>query len=111
MSNMETMHTQIVAGPVEFNSPTNYTIIDKQADTVLQNIHIQKGPVKEEGLNGIFIEDMLLICINQLEYFERSSYACQENVDTLRHLRNALYSTRARQYERLLRGVQGRNLK
>ncbi|NHI48055.1 hypothetical protein FDE94_09260 [Clostridium botulinum] len=108
---METLHTKVVPGDIEFNSPTSYKIIHKETDKVTQNINIQKGPVKENGLNGIFIEDLILICINQLEHFQASEFKCRENESTLRHLYDALATTRSRQYERQLRNVQGKNLK
>lgn len=111
MKNLETMNTIIDRGAVKFNSPTSYLIKGKATNEVISEIKIQKGPVKEEGLNGIFIEDLLLICIDQLEHFQNSEYACEENERTLHHLRCALDTTRARQYERLMRGVQGRMIK
>lgn len=108
---MSTLHTYIRRGEVEYNSPSYYEIKNKETDGVIQPIKIQKGAVKDCGLNGIFIEDLILICIDQLEHFQNSEFACEENEDTLRHLRDALYSTRSRQYSRSLRGVQGRNRK
>lgn len=106
-TNLDTLHTYIKRGEVKYNSPTYYKIKNRDTDDVIQSIKIQKGAVKECGLNGIFIEDLILICIDQLEHFQNSNFACKENEDTLRHLRDALHSTRSRQYERSLRGVQG----
>lgn len=109
MKKLETMNTIIDRGAVKFNSPISYSIKGKVTNEVISEIKIQKGPVKEEeGLNGIFIEDLLLICIDQLEHFQISEYACEENERTLHHLKCALDTTRARQYERLMRGVQGK---
>lgn len=108
---MQTLHTKINRGPIEFNAPNSYEIEHKASGATTSIIKFQKGPVKEEGLNGIFIEDLLLIIKDQLEHFQASEFACQENEDTLMHVRNALATTRARQYERSLRGVQGFNKK
>ncbi|WP_049753989.1 hypothetical protein [Anoxybacillus flavithermus] len=105
---METLHTRINRGKIEFNSPVSYEIEHKATGSIAAVIKFQKGLVQEEGLNGIFIEDLLLICIDQLEHFQNSEFKCKENEDTLRHLRDALHSTRSRQYERSLRGVQGK---
>lgn len=110
MKKLETKYTNIERGKVEYNSPIEYNIYHKNINKLVQNIKIQKGAVLDSGLNGIFIEDLLLICIDQLEHFQNSDFACQENEDTLRHLRDALHSTRSRQYERSLRNVQGRNI-
>ena len=108
---METLHTRILRGAVEFKSPTTYDIVHKATGQVVNTIDFQKGPVREHGLNGLFIEDLLLIVKDQLEHFQASDFACVENEDTLFHVRNALHSTRSRQYERSLRGVQGHNKK
>jgi hypothetical protein len=111
MKEMITLNTKIERGAVIFNSPTNYDIVERRTGDGITNIRFQKGPVKEDGLNGIFIEDLLLIVKDQLEHFQASEFACEENEDTLRHVRNALHVTRSRQYERTLRNVQGLNLK
>ena len=105
---METSHTKIVKGTVKFNSPISYSIHHKNTGKEVLRIPVQKGPVQEQGLNGIFLEDLILVCIDQLEHFQRSPFQCIENEDTLRHLRDALHSTRSRQYERSLRGIQGK---
>jgi hypothetical protein len=106
-----TLHTKINRGPIEFNAPNSYEIEHRATGATAAIIKFQKGPVQDEGLNGIFMEDLLLICIDQLEHFQNSEFACAENEDTLRHVRDALHSTRSRQYDRSLRGVQGRNQK
>lgn len=108
---METINTRIVSGKVEFNSPTEYDIKDTNSGAYIQNIKIQKGPVKDKGLNGIFTEDLILICIDQLEHFQASDFSCDSNAATLRHLNDALATTRSRQYERLIRNVQGKYIK
>lgn len=108
---LETLHTEIQRGEVQFNAPVSYDIVHKTTGQTVNTIKFQKGPVQEEGLNGVFLEDLLLIVIDQLEHFQNSEFACVENEDTLRHLRDALHSTRSRQYERSLRNVQGKNIK
>ena len=105
---MYTLHTRISRGKIQYNAPVQYDIYHKATNKLVNTIKFQKGPVQDEGLNGIFLEDLLLICIDQLEHFQNSEFACQENEDTLRHLRDALHSTRSRQYERSLRKVQGK---
>ena len=74
-------------------------------------IKIQKGAILDCGLNGVQMEELIQICVDQLEHFQSSSFKCRENEDTLRHLYDALHSIRSRQYDRSLRGVQGRNRK
>lgn len=108
---LKTLHTDITRMHLKYNAPIGYLIKHRESNKIAGEINFQKGAVQDGGLNGIFIEDLLLICIDQLEHFQNSDFACQENEDALRHLRDALASTRARQYERSLRGVQGKNLK
>lgn len=108
---LETKWTKIKRGEIQFNSPCSYEVIHKTTGKVAQKISIQKGPVQDAGLNGIFIEDLILICIDQLKYFQRSDFRCEENEAALRHLKDALATIRARQYERQLRGVQGKYIK
>lgn len=107
LRNLQTMHTHIQRGEVEFNAPMEYTVCHTQSGKIAGEIKFQKGPVQEAGLNGVFLEDLLLISIDQLEHFQNSEFACEENEDTLLHLRAALASTRARQYDRMIRNVQG----
>lgn len=109
LRNLQTLHTHILRGEVEFNAPMSYDIVHSATDKVVNTINFQKGPVQEVGLNGVFLEDLLLIAIDQIEHFQNSDFACEENDDTLRSLRAALATTRARQYERQLRGVQGKH--
>lgn len=71
---METLHTKINRGPIQFNAPSGYEIEHKRTGTTAAMIKFQKGPVKEEGLNGVFIEDLLLIVKDQLEHFQRGEY-------------------------------------
>lgn len=111
LRNLQTMHTHIQRGPVEFNAPMSYQVIHSESGKLAGEIKFQKGPVQEVGLNGIFLEDILLISIDQLEHFQNSDFACQENEDILLNLRAALASTRARQYDRQIRNVQGKYLK
>ena len=108
MKKMETMNTVIQRGTVAFNSPTKYNIISKEDNEIITSIHIKKGQLKEYGVNGVFVEDLILMCIDQLEHFQNSEFACEENARTLHHLKCALDTTRARQYDRMIRDVQGK---
>lgn len=110
MRNLETLYTKLERGEVKYNSPASYLIKDKGTNNVLAKLKFQKGEINNV-LNGILLEDLILICIDQLEHFQNGKFACRENADTLTHLINALNSTRARQYERMLRGVQGTHQK
>ena len=105
---MQTQNTYIQGHEFKNYSPAMYEIVSKSTGQTIQTINIQKGNPMEQA-NGVVIEELILICLDQIEHFQSSEIKCVENEDTLRHLRDALASTRARQYERTLRNVQGTN--
>jgi hypothetical protein len=74
-------------------------------------IRFQKGPVKEAGKNGIFIEDLLHICAHRLECFQAGEFACDENEGALTAIRGALKWLNWRTKDRQTRGVEGRTEK
>ena len=89
-----------------FNSPHNYIINNIEGD-LLCGIHFQEGPIKESGLNGIFLEDLIAICINRLENFQNSEFRTRENDVVITKLEESLMWLRKRTLNRQKRGVQG----
>lgn len=79
-----------------FKAPCNYIIRNSNNNDILTAIHFQEGPLKENSLNGIFMEDLINICINRLENFQNSEYKCQENENALNSLRDSLKYLRER---------------
>jgi hypothetical protein len=67
-------NTYIECGEVNYNSPHDYIVKNVHNDNELCKIHFQEGPVKEAELNGIFMEDLIAICINRLENFQNSDF-------------------------------------
>ena len=53
-------------------------------------MEFQRGAIKEHGVNGIQIEDLLHICKHRLECFQSSEFACRENKEALEHINIAL---------------------
>ena len=74
---------------------------------IFAEIKFQKGPVKEEGKNGIFIEDLLHICQHRLQCFQGGDFACEENARALAGIEEALYWLNKRTVGRQTRGVEG----
>ena len=72
-------------------------------------IVFQKGPVKEAGVNGCFMEDLIAICIDRLEAFQAGDFKCVENATALEGLKSALYFFDMRTNNRQQRGVEGRS--
>lgn len=106
--------TDIFEDNFVFNAPHTYTILkndpNNEIKEVLQKIHFQEGPTKENELNGIFIEDLIYICINRLEYFQTSNFKCHENVCAITKLEEALMWLRKRTEGRKKRGIFGTNI-
>lgn len=67
----------------------------------------QRGGLNEAGRNGAFLVEVLESCYNQLNYFQNSKYACEENVEALEHLRNCITSLEKRRSRRNQEGVLG----
>jgi hypothetical protein len=78
---------------------------------VYQNISFQNGPIKEFGVNGISNEALLAIIIDRLRGFQSGEYTCEDNKESLLHAESCLEWLQKRTKDRILRGVEGQNLK
>lgn len=101
-------HTYIVHDEIQYNAPKNYLIKDKKNDDLLCGIHFQTGPVNEAKLNGVFLPDVIAICIDVLENFQKSEFKCNENDTAIDGLKAAITALRARTNNRKERGVHGK---
>lgn len=72
--------------------------------------HFQDGPIGEVGVNGVTIEALLAMYIDQLQGFQAGEFACEDNKDALRSLRCAMADLHARTEDRIKRGVEGRSV-
>lgn len=57
--------------------------------------------------NGAFIEDVVAVCINRMEFYQGGKFACEENAVALNHLKGALKMLNKRTANRKGRGVEG----
>lgn len=73
---------------------------------VFSEIDFQDGAVKENGVNGITSEALLVILIHRTEALN-NRFPCQENEDALAGLRGALTAFESRTKDRINRGVEG----
>ena len=71
------------------------------------DIKFQLGPVKEVGINGCQIDDVLDVLIKRLGGFERGPFACEYNKQTLAALQQAKYWSTRRTAARTERNVEG----
>jgi len=101
-------HTYIVHDEIVNNAPHNYLIRNKDNHDILAGIHFQCGHVNEVDLNGIFLPDMIAVCINMIEHFQNSDFKCKENDIAIDGLKAAITALRARTNSRKERGVHGK---
>ena len=75
------------------------------------NVQWQDGPLRVDGVerprNGAFVEEVIAIAADRLEYYQESQFCCIENAVALGHLRAALEILECRTQLRELRGVEG----
>jgi hypothetical protein len=83
----------------------------KDGVTVSCLIQFQNGPIKEHGVNGISGEVLLAVVRDRLECFQRGPFACDTNQQALDHVVAAMESLHSRTKERVVRGVEGTNVK
>jgi hypothetical protein len=74
-------------------------------------IAFQNGPIRENGINGVTQEALLAIVIDRLECFQAGPFSNINNETALELTRSALKSLQVRTRERILRGVEGLNVK
>ena len=67
---------------------------------------IQEGPVKENGLNGCQVDDVIEIAQCMVDGLNRV-FSCPENEECIAYLRAARDSLKARTRDRETRGVEG----
>lgn len=71
-------------------------------------INFQKGPINENGVNGVTQEALLAIVIDRLRAFQAGPFACRENALALTKIEEAQHWLLHRTRERMARGVEGK---
>lgn len=69
---------------------------------------IQDGPIKECGVNGLQITDVLTFCLETYKSLNRA-FPCRENSLTITKIEEAILWQAARTKDRERRGVEGVN--
>lgn len=72
-------------------------------------VKFQKGPIKENGINGCHQEDLLAIVIDRLRSFQAGEFSCRENALAITKCEEALHWLNHRTADRIKRGVEGTN--
>jgi len=95
----------------KFNAPTHFKIFANEGSpTLLTEIDMQEGSIKENGVNGCHNEDLIAIVLTRLEAFQTSEFKCRENACAITKLEEALMWLRKRTVGREYRGVEGTHI-
>lgn len=86
--------------------PHNFIYLRKDKNSI--SFTLQNGPIKEVGVNGCQIEDMIETCRLILLGFNKE-YNCKENEQAMLCLTDALMHLTKRKLDREERGVEGHN--
>ena len=104
-------HTKVMKETeYEYNAPHLYTINKVENNEEICRIDFQKGPIKDCGINGTSIEDLVAICIDRLQHFQNSKFYCKENQMALNRLEETLMWLRKRTSDREAKGIEGTNI-
>lgn len=105
-------YTRVVAADEkEFNANHFYTVETVSTPTsIVGQIQFQKGPIKENGVNGVMNEDLIAMVIDRLQSFQDSEYKCRENAIAITKLEEALLWLGKRTADRNRRGVEGTSM-
>lgn len=75
------------------NAPQHFTVRNIENNNVVGEVVFKDESLKK--INGLADEELILIVIARLRYFQRSKYACTENESAICSLTSALYALKA----------------
>ena len=84
-----------------------YEIVGAAAPMANILVKFQTGPYQEAGLNGTFVEDLLVIARDRLEEYQAGPFPHRDNAAALAEIEWALFFLNKRTKDRLARGVEG----
>lgn len=90
----------------EYIQETGWPQVHGQTSTV--TFTVQSGPIKEFGVNGCQIDDVIAWAKEKIEVFQQA-FPCRENAIVLTKLDEALLWLMKRKMDREKRGVEGQN--
>lgn len=91
----------------KFNAPHHFEVANIETLEVVGRVDFQEGPIKENGINGVCNEDLILMVLTRLNSFQESEYRCRENAVAITKLEESLMWLRKRTMDREARGVEG----
>lgn len=101
-----------------FNANHRYIITDSDDNIKSEvgartyaDIYFQKGPVKENGVNGCCNVDLIAIVLDFLYNVNQGDFKCRENSIAITKLEEAMMWLNKRTADRKARGVEGTSQK
>jgi hypothetical protein len=87
-----------------------YTIMDESTNRFLAVLEFQNGPIAANGVNGITNESLLAILIHRTKILNEK-FQCSENDRAIQHMEEALANLEVRTARRIVRNVEGLDVK
>ena len=112
-------YTEVYAtDDVAFNANHEYIVVVAPAegeeiglDNPYAKVNFQKGPIKENGVNGCHNEDLIAIVLDRLYSLNQGDFKCRENSIAITKLEEAMMWLNRRALDRRSRGVEGTSQK
>ena len=112
-------YTEVYAtDDVAFNANHEYIVVAAPAegkeiglDNPYAKVNFQKGPIKENGVNGCHNEDLIAIVLDRLQCLNQGDFKCRENSIAITKLEEAMMWLNRRTLDRRSRGVEGTSQK
>lgn len=80
-------------------------------DEIYAKVLFQRGPIKENGVNGCHNEDLIAIVLDRLQCLNQGDFKCRENSIAITKLEEAMMWLNKRTADRKARGVEGTSQK
>lgn len=95
----------------EFKTDSNNNPTGGNSSATGVSVQWQDGPLgtgeDRKSKNGAFVEDLIEIAIDRLEFFNSSKFRCRENSLAITKLEEALHWLNARTSRRTVAGIEG----
>lgn len=95
----------VLSGPDGAGDAPHYYEVKDKAGNVLLSLRIQEGNPKEVGVNGVGNQTLLLIVLDFLKKIQVGQFSCRENSLQVTKIEEALLWSKARELDRVKRGV------
>lgn len=94
-----------------FNANHEYIVSAVNSTIDYAKVSFQKGPIKENGVNGCHNEDLIAIVLDRLQCLNQGDFKCRENSIAITKLEEAMMWLNKRTADRKSRGVEGTSQK